>query len=98
MGRPDSVFSEPLLRNPSVNCLLSNKDKQNYKDHLCLFRALARYMNGHKDLGSLIQILHRVLSKHGYYFKNVRGVCVEDLSPVEEMIGCNLFTYDFDVQ
>ena len=35
----DSVLPEPLLKNHSVNCLLSNKDKETYKDHLCLFRA-----------------------------------------------------------
>ena len=35
-----------------VNCLLSNKDKEPYKYHLCLFRALAIYMNGHNDLDS----------------------------------------------
>ena len=26
--------------------------KEPYKDHLCLFRALAMYMNGHNDLDS----------------------------------------------
>ena len=50
MGCPD--FLLPELKNHSVNCLLSNKDKEPYRDHLCLFRALAMYMNGHKDLDS----------------------------------------------
>ena len=50
MGCPDSVLPEPLLKNHSDNCLLSNKDKEPYKDHLCLFRALAMNMKGHKDL------------------------------------------------
>ena len=49
MGRPESIFPEILKRDSSVNCLLSNKDKQPYKHHLCLLRALARYMNGYKD-------------------------------------------------
>ena len=44
MGCPDSVLPEPLLKNYTVNCPLSNKDKEPYKDHLCLFRALAKYM------------------------------------------------------
>ena len=52
MGCPDSVLPEPLLKNHSVNCLLSNKDEEPYKDQLCLFHALAIYMNGHKDLDS----------------------------------------------
>ena len=50
MGCQDSVLPKPLLKNPSVNCLLSHKDKKPYKDHLCLFRALEMYLNGHKDL------------------------------------------------
>ena len=49
MGCPDTVLSKPLLRNTQVNCLLSNKDKEPYKDHLCLFNALAMHMNGHTD-------------------------------------------------
>ena len=52
MGCPDSVLLDPLLKNHSVNCLLSNKDKEPYKDHLCLFRALALYMIGHSGLES----------------------------------------------
>ena len=40
MGCPDSVLPEPLLKSHSVNCLLLDKDKQPYKDHLCLFCAL----------------------------------------------------------
>ena len=34
IGCPDSVLPEPLLRHTQVNCLLSNKDKEPYKDHL----------------------------------------------------------------
>ena len=37
MGCPDSVLPEPLLRHTQLNCLLSNKDKEPYKDHMCLF-------------------------------------------------------------
>ena len=33
MGCPDSVLPEPLLKNHSVNCLLSNKDKKRNRDH-----------------------------------------------------------------
>ena len=52
MGCPDSVLLEPLPKNHSVNCLLSNKDNEPYKDHLCLFRALPMFMNGPSDLDS----------------------------------------------
>ena len=100
MGCPDSVLPEPLLKNHSVNCLLSNKDKEPYKDHLCLFRALAMYMNGHNDLDthtsryftefitkSLVMIL-RIFVEFP----------LEDLPVVEEIIERNIFIYDFDIQ
>ena len=51
-GMSDSLLLEPLLKNHSVNCLRSNKDKDPYKDHMRVFRALARYMNGHNGLDS----------------------------------------------
>ena len=99
MGCPDSVLPEPLLKNHSVNCLLSNKDKEPYKDHLCLFRALAMYMNGHKDLDShTSRYFTEFISKSGYDPKNFRGVSVEDLSVVEEIVQRNIFIYDFDIQ
>ena len=49
VGCPDSVLLEPLLRHKQVNCLLSDKDKQPYKNHLCLFRALTMYLHGHSN-------------------------------------------------
>ena len=67
MGCLDSVLSEPLLRHTQVNCLSSNKDKEPYKDHLCLFRALARYMNGDNDIDShTSRYFLDFISKSGY--------------------------------
>ena len=95
----NSVVPEPLLKNHSANCLLSNKDKEPYKDHLCLFRALAMYMNGHKDLDShTSRYFKEFISKSGDDPKNFRGVSVEDLSVVEEIGQRNIFLYDFDIQ
>ena len=99
MGCPDSVLPEPLLRHTQVNCLLSNKDKEPYKDHLCLFRALAMYMNGHNDLDShTSRYFTDYISKFGYDPKNLRGVSVEDLPVVEEIVQRNIVMYDFDIQ
>ena len=99
MGCPDSVLPEPLLKNHSVNCLLSNKDKEPYKDHLCLFRALAMYMNGRKDLDShTSRYFTDFISKSGNDPKNFRGVSVEDLPVVEGIVQRNIFIYDFDIQ
>ena len=97
MGCPDSVLPEPLLRHTQVNCLLSNKDKEPYKDHLCLFRALAMYMNGHNDLDSHTSRYFKSVSKSGYDRKRFRGVSVEDLPVVEEIVRRNIFIYDFDI-
>ena len=80
MGCPDSVLPEPLLRHTQVNCLLSIKDKESYKDHFCLFRALAMYMNGHNDLDSQTsRYFTELLSKSGYDPKSFRGVSVEKI-------------------
>ena len=99
MGCPDAVLPEPLLKNHYVNCLLSNKDKEPYKDHLCLFRALAMYMNGHKDLDShTSRYFTDFTSKSGYDPKNFREVSVEDLPFVEEIVQRNIFIYNFDIQ
>ena len=99
MGCPDSVLPEPLLRHTQVNRLLSNKDKEPYKDHLCLFRALAMYMNGHNDLDShTSRYFTDFISKSGYDRKSFRGVSVEDLPVVEEIDQRNNFIYDFDIQ
>ena len=99
MECPDSVLPEPLLRNTQLNCLLTNKDKEPYKGHLCLFRALTKYMNGHNDLDShTSRYCTEFVSKSGYDPKSFRGVSAEDLPAVEEIVQRNIFIYDFDIQ
>ena len=89
MGCPDSVLPELLLKNHPVNCLLSNKDKKSYKDHLCLFRAM--YMNGRYNLYShFSRYFTDFISKSGYDPKNIRLVSVEDLPFVEEIVQKNI--------
>ena len=78
MGCPDSVLSEPLLRHTQMNCILSNKNKEPYKDHLCLFRAFAMNMNAHNYLDTSIDFTEFV-SKSG-------KVSLEDLPVVEEIL------------
>ena len=99
MGCLAADLPEPLLRHTQVNCLLSNKDKEPYNDHLCLFHALTMYMNGHNDLDShTSRYFREFVSKSGYDPKNFRGVSVEDLPVVEEIVQRNIFKYDFDIQ
>ena len=99
MGCPDSVLPEPLLRHTQVNCLLSDKDKQPYKDHLCLFRALTMYLHGHSNLDAhTSELFTEFISKSGDDPKNFRGVSVDDLPVVEGIVERNIFIYDFDIQ
>ena len=87
MGCPDYVLPEPLLRHTRVNCLLSNKDSEPYKDHLSLFRALAKHMLGPNDLDShTFRYLKEIITKSGYDPKKIRGVSLEDLPVVEEIV------------
>ena len=67
MGCPDSVLPEPLLRHTQVYCLLSDKDKQPYKDHLCLFRALT-------TLTFTILILELARQSIGKFEKTVKSL------------------------
>ena len=83
----------------SVNCLLSNKAKEPYKDHLCLFCALAMYMNGHSDLDAhTSRYFTEFKTKSGYDPKNFRGALVVDLPDVDESVQRNIFIFDFDIQ
>ena len=50
MGCTDSPLPEPLLRNPEVNCLHSNRHDEPYNDNLCLFRAIAIRLFGSVDV------------------------------------------------
>ena len=99
MGCPDSVLPEPLLRHTQVNCLLSDKDKQPMKDHLCLFRALTMCLHSHNNLDAhTSQMFTEFISKLGYDTKNFRGVAIDDLPLVEELVERNIFIHDFDIQ
>ena len=83
-GCPDSVSPELLLKKHSVICLLSNKDKEPYKDHLVLFRALALYINGHKYLEShTSRYFTEFIKKSGRDLKSFRAFSVEKLPVVE---------------
>ena len=99
MGCSNSVLPEPLLKNHSVNCLLSDKNKQPYKDQLCLFRALTMYLHGHSKFDAhTSQLFTEFISKSGYDPKNFRGVPIDDLPLVEGIVERNIFIYDTDIQ
>ena len=56
-------------------------------------------MNGHNDLDShTSRYFTDLISKSGYDPKSFRGVSVEVLPVVEEIVQRNIFIYDFDIQ
>ena len=72
------------------NWILSDKDKQPYKNHFCLFGALTMYLHGHINLAAhTSQLFTEFISK------NVRGVSIDDLPLVEHI---HIFIYIFDIQ
>ena len=100
MGCPDSVIPEPLLRNNHVNCLISNQDtKQPYNDNLCLFRALAVHLHGTTILEtSTSKIFNDFLEKSGCDPKQFRGVSMDNLPVVEDVVEKNIFIYDINIE
>ena len=89
-------FCRTTEKHPN-HCLLSDKDKQPYKDHLCLFRALTMYLNGHSKVDAhTSQLFTEFISKSGYDPKNFHGMSIDDLPLVEGIIERNIFIYDFD--
>ena len=98
------MFGLCLTRNFTTTCAselyFSNKDKETLNDHLCLFRALAMYMNGHNDLvdSHTSRYFTEIVSKSGQDIKNFRVVLVEDLPVFEEIVQRNFLIYDFDIQ
>ena len=99
VGCSDSVFPESLLKNHSVNCLLSDKDKQPYKDHLCLLRKSTMYLHSHTNRGAhTSQLFTTFASKCGSDPKNFRGMSIDRLPLVEEIVERNIFIYNFDIQ
>ena len=97
MGCAVSVLPEPLLRHTHVNCLLSNKDKEPYKNHLGLFRAWPCTWTNIMISNQISRYFTEIVSKSGYDPKSFREVSVGDLPVVEEIVQRNTFIYDFDI-
>ena len=99
MGCTDSPLPEPLLRNPEVNCLLSNGYDEPYNDNLCLFRAIAIHLFGSVDVElQPIKIFHNFVTASGCDPENFTGVSFDQIPIIEEQIKQNIFIYDFDIE
>ena len=89
MRCPDSLIPEPFLRTNHVICLVSVQNtKKPYNDNLCLFRALAVHLHGTNSLEtSTSKIFNVFLEKSGRDPKQCRGVSMDNLPIVEDVVG-----------
>ena len=99
MGCTDSPLPEPLLRNPEVNCLVSNGHIEPYNDNLCLFRAIAIHLFGSVDVEpNATKIFHSFVTASGCDPESFTGVSFDQIPIIEELIKQNIFIYDFDIE
>ena len=89
-----------ILRNHHVNCLIPDRNtKQLFNDKLCLFRALAVHLHGKTSLEtSTSKIFKAFLEKLGCDPKQFRGVSMDNLPIVEDIVEKNIFIYDIDIE
>ena len=100
MGCKDALLPEPLLRNGTINCLTFEENtRQPYNDNLCLFRAPALHLHG-------TQRLEEETSKKFILFINkldglsadkFRGVHMNDIPCVEDLLTLKIVLYDIDI-
>ena len=75
MGCTDTPLPEPLLRNPEVNCHVSNGHDEPYNDNLCLFRAIALHLFGSIDVEpNATKIFHNFVTVSGCEPEHFAGV------------------------
>ena len=99
MGCTDSPLPEPLLRNPEVNCLVSNGHNEPYNDNLCLFRAIAIHLFGSVDVEpKATKIFHGFVTASNCDPESFTGVSFDQIPIIEELIKQNIFIYDFDIE
>ena len=100
MDCKDAVLPESLLRISSINCLTYEQNtKKTYKDNLCLFRALALHLHGNERIEeetSKLFNLFLVNSTNPDPSKS-QGVCMDDIPPVEDIVGITMFINDIDL-
>ena len=100
MGCKDAVLPESLLRNPSIYCLIFERNtRQPYKDNLCLFRALALHLHGNERLEEETSKLFNLFLVNSTNLdpSKFQGVCIDDVPSVEDIVGINIFIYDIDL-
>ena len=100
MGCKNAVLPEPLLKNHTINCLTYDENsKQPYNDNLCLFRALALHKHGNQRLEEeTSQIFNSFINKmDGLSPNQFKGVHMNDIPTVEDLLALNILLYDIDI-
>ena len=99
LGCLDSVLPEPLIRNPEVNCLLSNGHDVPYNDNLCLFRAISIHLFGSVDVEPhAMQLFDKFVSSTDCDPENFMGVPLDQIPIIENLVEKNIFIYDFTIE
>ena len=100
MGCKNAVLPEPLLKIHTINRLTFEENtRQPYNDNLCLFRALALHMHGNKRLEEeSSQIFNSFINKmDGLSPNQFKGVHMNDIPFVEDLLTLNILLYDIDI-
>ena len=101
MGCKDAVLPETVLKNYTVNCFTYEKNtRKPYKDNLCLFRAFAPHLHGNDkrlEEKASISISFFLINSTNPDPLIFQGVCMDDISSVEDTVGINIFTYNIDL-
>ena len=100
MGCKNAVLPEPLLRNGTINCLTyEEKTRQPYNDNLCLFRALALHMHGNQRLEEETSQNFNsfIIEMDGLSPNQFKGVHMNDIPIVEDLLALNILLYDVDI-
>ena len=99
MDSLDSVLPEPLLRNPEVNCLLSNGQDVPYNDNLCLFRESSIHLFGSVDVEPhAMQLFDIFISDTDCDPENFMGVSLDQFPIIENLVEKSIFIYDFAME
>ena len=96
----EATLPESLLRYPSINCLTYEQNtKKTYKDNLCLFRALALHLHGNERLEEETSKLFNLflVNSTNPDPSKLRGVCMDDIPSVEDLVCINIFINDIDL-
>ena len=100
MGCKNAVSPEPLLKRCTINCLtIEEKTRQPYNDNLCLFRAPALHLHGNQRLEEeKSKIFNSFISKmDGLSPNQFKGVHMNDIPIVEDLLTLNILLYDIDI-